>query len=173
MLALSNIFKGAPQMGKAKVNLNSVTAVGLDLAKHVFQIHAVDVWRQDRHNLSPYGARTCCLSWLSSALRHKFRSLRFSPSWARELVKLGHDARLMPPTTSRLMFAGRMMPLTRQRLRSGPSTFDAVRAIRSVGNKAILMRHKVRELLVSQRTTRQCVAWPSGGGRHCCRPGIE
>ena len=30
-------------MGKAKVNLNSVTTVGLDLARHVFQIHAVDV----------------------------------------------------------------------------------------------------------------------------------
>jgi hypothetical protein len=30
-------------MGKAKVNLNSVTTVGLDLGKHVFQIHAVDV----------------------------------------------------------------------------------------------------------------------------------
>ena len=29
-------------MGKAKVDLNSVTTVGLDLAKHVFQIHAVD-----------------------------------------------------------------------------------------------------------------------------------
>jgi hypothetical protein len=36
-------MKGAPQMGKAKVDLNSVTTVGLDLAKHVFQIHAVDV----------------------------------------------------------------------------------------------------------------------------------
>ncbi len=29
-------------MGKARVDLNSVTTVGLDLAKHVFQIHAVD-----------------------------------------------------------------------------------------------------------------------------------
>ena len=29
-------------MGKAKVGLNLVTTVGLDLAKHVFQIHAVD-----------------------------------------------------------------------------------------------------------------------------------
>jgi transposase len=29
-------------MGKAKVDLTSVTTVGLDLAKHVFQIHAVD-----------------------------------------------------------------------------------------------------------------------------------
>ena len=33
----------APQMGKAKVSLNSVTTVGLDLARYVFQIHAVDV----------------------------------------------------------------------------------------------------------------------------------
>ena len=29
-------------MGKAKVVLNSVTTVGLDLAKHVFHLHAVD-----------------------------------------------------------------------------------------------------------------------------------
>ena len=29
-------------MGKARVDLRSVTTVGLDLAKHVFQIHAVD-----------------------------------------------------------------------------------------------------------------------------------
>jgi transposase len=28
-------------MGKARIDLNSVTTVGLDLAKHVFQIHAV------------------------------------------------------------------------------------------------------------------------------------
>jgi transposase len=30
-------------MGKARVDLRSVTTIGLDLAKHVFQIHAVDV----------------------------------------------------------------------------------------------------------------------------------
>ena len=30
-------------MGNARVDLNSVTTVGLVLAKHVFQIHAVDV----------------------------------------------------------------------------------------------------------------------------------
>jgi hypothetical protein len=27
-------------MGKARIDLNSVTTVGFDLAKHVFQIHA-------------------------------------------------------------------------------------------------------------------------------------
>ena len=30
-------------MGKSIINLSSVTTVGLDLAKHVFQVHCVDV----------------------------------------------------------------------------------------------------------------------------------
>ena len=29
-------------MGKSIINLSSVTTVGLDLAKHVFQVHGVD-----------------------------------------------------------------------------------------------------------------------------------
>ena len=29
-------------MGKSIINLSSVTTVGLDLAKHVFQVHCVD-----------------------------------------------------------------------------------------------------------------------------------
>ena len=43
-------------MGKAKVDLNSVTTVGLDLAKHVFQIHAVDA--DSRCDLRRYGRST-------------------------------------------------------------------------------------------------------------------
>ena len=34
--------EGKPSMGKSIRNLNSVTRVGLDLAKNVFQVHAVD-----------------------------------------------------------------------------------------------------------------------------------
>ena len=66
-------------MGKAKVNLNSVTTVGLDLAKHVFQIHAVDV--DGRIVITSALRRKDVLSFFgSSALHHRFRSLRFSPS---------------------------------------------------------------------------------------------
>src|SRR5437868_15422519 len=35
--------EGAPSMGKSITDLSSVTTVGLDLAKHVFQVHGVDV----------------------------------------------------------------------------------------------------------------------------------
>ena len=40
-------------MGKAHVDLRLVTTVGLDLAKHVFHIHAVDADRQGCDRLPP------------------------------------------------------------------------------------------------------------------------
>jgi hypothetical protein len=38
----SNRLKGAPSIGKSITDLSAVTTVGLDLAKHVFQVHGVD-----------------------------------------------------------------------------------------------------------------------------------
>jgi hypothetical protein len=34
--------EGTPSMGKSITDLSSATTVGLDLAKHVFQVHGVD-----------------------------------------------------------------------------------------------------------------------------------
>jgi transposase len=34
--------EGAPSLGKSITDLSSVTTVGLDLAKHVFQVRGVD-----------------------------------------------------------------------------------------------------------------------------------
>ena len=41
-LSLEQPFAGAPSIGKSITDLSSVTTVGLDLAKHVFQVHGVD-----------------------------------------------------------------------------------------------------------------------------------
>src|ERR1700749_1259278 len=89
--------EGEPPIGKARVDLRSVTTVGLDLAKHVFQIHAVDAdgriviatALRRRDVLSFFGSLPPCVIGLEvcGSAHH----------WARELVKLGHDARLMPP----------------------------------------------------------------------------
>jgi len=38
----SAIWKGRPSVGKSIIDTSSVTRVGLDLAKRVFRIHAVD-----------------------------------------------------------------------------------------------------------------------------------
>ena len=143
----------APQMGKAKVNLNSVTTVGLDLARHVFQIHAVDVdgrivitsALRRKGVFSFFGSLPPCVIGLEacSSAHH----------WAPELVRLGH-ARLIPPNYVKAYVrrqkndaadaAAICEAVTRPSMRFVP--------IQSVSNQAILMCHKVRELLVSQRT---------------------
>ena len=42
-LSLKTTSEGATSVGKSIINLSSVATVGLDLAKHVFQVHCVDV----------------------------------------------------------------------------------------------------------------------------------
>jgi transposase len=84
-------------MGKFITDLCSVTTVGLDLAKHVFQVHGVDasgrvvVAKAMRRNklLEFFASQPACLVGLeaSGSAHH----------WARELVRLGHEARMMPP----------------------------------------------------------------------------
>jgi transposase len=96
-LSLEQPFEGAPSIGKSITDLSSVTTVGLDLAKHVFQVHGVDasgrvvVAKAIRRNklLEFFASLPPCLVGLeaSGSAHH----------WARELIKLGHDARMMPP----------------------------------------------------------------------------
>ena len=84
-------------MGKLPIDLSSVTTVGLDLAKHVFFVHAVDdrgqlvIAREVRRRdlLSFFASRPACLVGVEacSSAHH----------WGRELTALGHDVRLMPP----------------------------------------------------------------------------
>jgi hypothetical protein len=42
MVVIEQPSEGAPSVGKSITNLCSVTTVGLDLAKHAFQVHGVD-----------------------------------------------------------------------------------------------------------------------------------
>ena len=79
-------------MGKAHVDLRSVTTVGLDLAKHVFQIHAVDA--DGRIVIATALRRKDVLSFFE-ALPPSVIGLEACGSahhWARQLVELGHDA---------------------------------------------------------------------------------
>ena len=75
----------------------TITTIGLDLAKNVFQVHAVDeagtvVVRKAlrRVQVMPFFARLApCLIGIEAC--------GTSHHWARELQKLGHEVRLMPP----------------------------------------------------------------------------
>jgi transposase len=75
-----------------------VTTIGLDLAKNVFQVHAVDVAgsvvlrkRLRRGQVLAFfaGLPPRLIGLEACATAHH---------WARELIALGHETRLMPPS---------------------------------------------------------------------------
>ena len=84
-------------MGKSITDLSSVMTVGLDLAKHVFQVHAIDAFGRvivakalrRKDVLGFFAQLPKCLVGLEAC--------GSAHHWARELIKLGHDARMMPP----------------------------------------------------------------------------
>lgn len=140
-------------MEKTDIELNAAT-VGLDLAKHVFQLHAVDAAGRvvmsralRRKDVLAFFERlpSCLIGMEACGTAHH---------WARELASFGHDVRLMPPAYVKAYVrrqkndaadaAAICEAVTRPSMRFVP--------VRSVENQAALMHHKVRELLVAQRT---------------------
>jgi transposase len=131
-----------------------VTTVGLDLAKHVFQVHGIDqdgqvlIRRQLRRGelINFFRRLPPCLIGMEACSTAHF--------WARELAVLGHEVRLMPaayvkPYIKRgksdvLDAAGICEAVTRPTMRYV--------AIKSPEQQAVLMLHRTRELLVRQRT---------------------
>ena len=141
-------------MAKSITDLSSVTIVGLDLAKHVFQVHGVDAAGRvivaralRRRDVLAFFAQVpkCLVGIEACGSAHH---------WARELIKLGHDARMMPPAY--------VKPYVRRQKNDASDAAAICEAVtrpsmrfvcvRSLENQAALMRHKAREMLVSQRT---------------------
>lgn len=136
-------------MGKSITDFSSVTTVGLDLAKHVFQVHAVDacgrviVARALTRGkvLSFFAALPPCVVGMEACGSAHY--------WARELIELGHDARMMPPAY--------VKPYVRRQKNDAADAAAICEAVtrpsmrfvgvRSVENQAALMRHKAREML--------------------------
>lgn len=132
----------------------SVVSIGLDLAKSVFQVHGVDAAghtvlrrRLARGELVAFFARqpACLVGMEACSSAHH---------WARELVQLGHTVRLIPPQY--------VKPYVK---RNKTDAADAEAICEAVGRpnmrfvpiktreqQAVLALHRVRSLLVRQRT---------------------
>jgi transposase len=141
-------------MGKHSIDFSGVTTVGLDLAKHVFQVHAVDasgkviIARAVRRGqlVAFFQSLPPCLVGMEACGSAHY--------WARQLMALGHDARLMPPAY--------VKPFVRRQKNDAADAAAICEAVarpsmRFVGmrteeNQAVLMHHKAREMLVGQRT---------------------
>jgi len=134
--------------------MGEVITIGLDIAKNVFQVHGVDAdgavvirKRVGRVRVLEFFADLppCRVGMEACATAHQ---------WARELAKLGHDARLMPPAYVKAYVkrgkndaadaAAICEAVTRPSMRFVP--------IKSVEQQSMLMLHRARDLLIRQRT---------------------
>jgi transposase len=131
-----------------------ISTIGIDIAKNVFQLHGVDaagkvvLTRQLRRKqvieflskLPP-----CLIGMEACATAHH---------WAREIGKLGHEVRLIPPSYVKAYVrrqkndaadaAAICEAVTRPSMRFVP--------VKTVEQQATLAVHRARALLISQRT---------------------
>ncbi len=131
-----------------------LTTIGLDLAKHVFQVHGVDAAgnivlrrRLRRGQMITFfaGLAPCLIGMEACATAH---------FWARELTALGHDVRLMPAQYVKAYVkrgkndaadaAAICEAVSRPSMRFVP--------VKSEAQQAALMLHRARDLLMRQRT---------------------
>src|SRR6202521_4366806 len=131
-----------------------ITTIGLDLAKRVFQVHGVDaagrvVVRKSlrRAQMLPFFAKlpSCLVGMEACGTSHH---------WARELIKLRHEERLMPRAygkahvkrgkTDAADAEAICEAVTRPTMRFVP--------VKSPEQQAALSMHRTRDLLVKQRT---------------------
>jgi len=134
--------------------MNSITTLGIDLAKSVFQLHGVDaeghptLRRQLRRSqmLEFFQRLPPCLIGMEACAGAHY--------WARALTRFGHDVRLMQPSyvkgyvkrgkTDKADAEAICEAVSRPSMRFVP--------IKSEETQALLMMHKARELLVRQET---------------------
>lgn len=135
--------------------MDQVSTVGLDIAKHVFQVHGEDeagrvvVRRQLRRSavLRFFARLPACVVGIEACSSAHY--------WAREIGALGHTVRLMPPIRVKAYAkwgrkndaadaAAICEAVGRPSMRFVP--------VKTVEQQAVLMLHQARQLLVEQRT---------------------
>ncbi|RWA78799.1 MAG: IS110 family transposase [Mesorhizobium sp.] len=134
--------------------MEKVSTIGLDVAKHVFQVHGVDaqgavvVRRKLRRDdvVAFFTSLPACLIGIEACAT--------SHHWARVLTALGHEVRLMP--------ASYVKPYVKRQKNDASDAEAICEAVtrptmrfvptKSEEQRSVLMLHRVRELLIRQRT---------------------
>lgn len=134
--------------------MEGVTTIGLDIAKSVFQVHGVDasgkVVIQRRLTrgrlLALFGKLSPCLVGIEACSTSHY--------WARELIALGHDVRLMPA-----QYVKPYVKRGKNDAADAEAICEAVArptmrfvAIKTREQQSAMMLHRVRLILSRQRT---------------------
>ena len=134
--------------------MQTVTTVGLDIAKSVFQVHCVDVADQviirlqlkRRYVLAFFQKLPPCLIGIEACASSHY--------WSRELQALGHTVRLMP--------AGYVKPYVKRQKNDAADAEAICEAVtranmrfvetKTPEQQSCLMLHRTRHLLIRQQT---------------------
>jgi transposase len=134
--------------------MEQITTIGLDIAKSVFQVHGIDadgavvVRRQfRRRQVLPFFKKhpPCLVGIEACATAHH---------WAREIVALGHEVKLMPAK-----YVKAYVKRNKNDAADAEAICEAVARptmrfvpIKTPEQQALLMMHRTRKLLIRQRT---------------------
>lgn len=137
-----------------KTVMSKIATVGLDLAKNSFSLHGFD---DAGHTvLAKDLKRGQVLSFFEKLepCRVGLEACASAHYWARELIKLGHDARLIPAQRVKAF-----LPRMKNDAQDAKAIARALRdpemrfvGVKSVEQQASLMLFKARDLLMGQRT---------------------
>ncbi len=135
--------------------MEQISTIGLDIAKNVFQVHGIDengkvaVRRQlkRRRVLALFAKLPSCLVGMEACATSHY--------WAREIEKLGHEVRLMPPR-----YVKPYVKRNKNDAADAEAICEAVTRptmrfvpIKTPEQQSVLMLHRTRQLFVRQRTT--------------------
>jgi transposase len=134
--------------------MEKIATIGLDIAKSVFQVHGVDAAgevvvrkRLSRARVIPFFAKLPrCLVGIEAC--------NTSHHWARELIALGHDVRLMPA-----QYVKPYVKRGKNDAADAEAICEAVTrptmrfvAVKTPEQQSVMMLHRVRLMLNRQRT---------------------
>lgn len=132
----------------------NVTTIGIDIAKRIFQIHGVNA--NGKMVLKKKLMRGQVLNFMSNLPKCLvgIEACGGSNHWARELIKLGHEVKLIAP-----QFVKPYVKTNKNDQADAEAICEAVNrpnmrfvAIKSIDQQDILSLHRVRERLVKNRT---------------------
>ncbi len=131
-----------------------VTTIGLDIAKNIFQVHGVDgkgnvVIKKKIGRvalMASFSKLPSCVVGIEACATAHY--------WARELLAIGHQVKLMPPA-----YVKAYLKRGKNDAADAEAICEAVMrptmrfvAVKSAAQQSVLMLHRSRDLLIRQRT---------------------
>lgn len=132
----------------------TITTIGVDLAKNSFQLHAID--HSGRTVLRKKLSRNRFLEFFANlpACTVGMEACGGAHHWARELTRLGHTVRLMPP-----QYVKPYVKRSKHDAADAEACCEAVQRpnmrfipIKSQEQQCLLMLHRIRDRLLAERT---------------------